>query len=105
MKILFYNHSGHISGAEKVILLALKHLDREKYTPVMICPDGDLSAEAHALGVKVRTIWPLQARFTLNPLRLALYLSSVAGTVLEFRKLIAKESPDLLHANSIRAGI
>ena len=47
----------------------------------------------------------LDARFTSHPLRLAQYLGSFLGAIRSFRKTIATVKPDLLHANSVRAGI
>jgi hypothetical protein len=31
MRILFYNHTGIVSGAEKMLLLSLRHLPRDQY--------------------------------------------------------------------------
>ncbi|HXI74516.1 MAG TPA: hypothetical protein VNG94_02950, partial [Pyrinomonadaceae bacterium] len=43
LKILFYNHTGHISGAERVLMMTLAGLDRSRFDPIVLCPgDGRL---------------------------------------------------------------
>lgn len=106
MKILFYNHTGKVSGAERVILLVLKRLNKSRYVPLMVCPKSDTMAEETAkLGVPCRTINQLEARFTVRPDKLARYFFSFARTFRQLRAEIIKAQPDLIHANSIRAGL
>ena len=106
MKILFYNHTGKVSGAERVILLVLKRMNRRKFTPVMVCPPTDTMAlEAEKLGVPCRTIDQLEARFTVRPDKLLRYLGSFVKTFRQLRKEIKTEQPDVIHANSTRSGL
>ncbi len=105
MRVLFYNHTSNISGAERVLLLALKRLDRTVIEPFVVCPEGELSRECLQLGVPVRSICELNARFTLRPDKLVIYLSSLLRTVKELRNEIILAHVDAIHANSIRAGI
>ncbi len=39
MKILFYNHTGQVSGAEHLLLMILSRLDREQFDPIVVCPE------------------------------------------------------------------
>ena len=106
MKILFYNHQGKISGAERVILLILKKLNRSRFEPSMVCPETDaMSAETKKLGVPCQTINQLEARFTLRPDKLLYYLASFIKTIRQLRAQIIKTQPDLIHAVSIRSGL
>lgn len=106
MKILFYNHTGKVSGAERMILLILKRLDRRRFEPVMVCPESDTMAEETAkLGVPCRTIDQLEARFTMRPGKLAKYFFSFARTFRQLRSEIKNNAPDVIHANSIRSGL
>ena len=105
MRVLFYNHTTNVSGAERVLLLALKRMDRNVIETVVVCPKGDLSRECAQLGVPVRIIRELNARFTLRPDRLAIYFLSLLKTVGDLRNEIIGAQVDAIHANSIRAGI
>lgn len=107
MKILFYNHQGKISGAERVVLLVLKRLNRRVFEPVMICPkeENGMFAEVEKLNVECRAIQPLEARFTLRPDKLVGYLVSLVKTIRQLRAAIKNTNPDLIHAVSTRSGI
>ncbi|MEK6279121.1 MAG: glycosyltransferase family 4 protein [Acidobacteriota bacterium] len=106
MKILFYNHTGQASGAERLLLMILSRLDRQKFDPVMVCPDdGPLMQLAAELAMPVETMASLQARFTWRVDRLVGYLRSFLQVIRQFRQKVISIEPDLIHANSIRAGV
>lgn len=106
MKILFYNHQGKISGAERVVLLVLKRLDRSSFKPVMICPaSGEMQAETEKLNVECRTIERLEARFTMRPDKLLGYFASFVKTIKQLRAEIKNINPNLIHAVSTRSGL
>ena len=105
MKILFYSHTGKVSGAENILLLALKRLNRNRFTPTAVCPEGNLVDEISKLGIPVETIGQLEARFTWRIDLVFKYLLSLFRTIRQLRSEIRKTKPDLIHANSIRAGI
>jgi L-malate glycosyltransferase len=106
MKVLFYNHTGQVSGAERVLLMILARLNRHSFRSVVICPDeGPLSELAVELGVTVENIAPLQARFTWRLNQLFAYAKSFFGVMLLLRRRVCEIKPDILHANSIRAGL
>jgi L-malate glycosyltransferase len=106
MKILFYNHQGKVSGAERIILLILKRLDRSLFTPVMVCPATDTMHEETAkLGIPCIKINQFDARFTLRPDKLIRYFFSFSQTLRRFRDALRREKPDLIHANTIRSGL
>ena len=94
MRVLFYNHTTNISGAERVLLLALRRIDRTVIEPVVICPDGELARECDQLGVPIRAINELNARFTLRPDKLAIYLLSLLKTVRALRNEIISAEVD-----------
>jgi len=106
MKILFYSHTGTVSGAENILLLALKRLNRNRFTASAICPaEGNLAEKISELGVPCRTVAPLEMRFTWRVDLLFKYLLSFCRTFKQLRRAIAEAKPDLIHANSIRAGL
>jgi len=106
VKILFYNHTGTVSGAERVLLLILAGLDPERFDASVICPEeGELFGLATELGVPVGSVEGLQARFTWRLDYLLRYLISFGRVMRQLRRQVNERQPDLIHANSIRAGL
>lgn len=106
LKILFYSHTGKVSGAENILLLALKHLDRRRFLAAAVCPaGGGLAEKITELGIECRPVENLEARFTWRIDLLIRYLLSFWRTIRNLRKEILRDEPDLVHANSIRAGL
>ena len=106
MKIVLYNHTGKVSGAERLLLTAVSRLDRAEFECLMICPpDGPLAGLAAETGMTVQAIRNLEARFTWRPNHFARYCKSFSEVILDFRRNVIQLNPDLIHANSIRAGL
>jgi glycosyltransferase involved in cell wall biosynthesis len=106
LKILFYNHTGTVSGAERVLSMILARLDRDRFDLVVLCPEASRMMElAAAQRVRTRGLQQLDARFTWRPDRILNYLISFAKVIRDARKIVIGESPDAVHANSIRAGL
>ena len=106
MRILYVNHTGNVSGAERVLVDVLKGLDRNRYEPVLLCPsEGRLGAEIRALDVAWKPLPTVGARFSLRPDRLLRAVASMGKAVVALRRQIGELKPDLVHANTIRSGI
>ncbi|HEX3229240.1 MAG TPA: glycosyltransferase family 4 protein [Pyrinomonadaceae bacterium] len=106
MKIVFYNHTGKVSGAERLLLNASRRLDGVEFDRVMVCPaDGPLADLAGEAGMTVHTVANLEARFTWRPGAFLRYGKSFVRVISDFRQKIIELNPDLIHANSIRAGL
>jgi len=104
-RILYVNHTGNVSGAEKVLVEILRGLD-ERYEPFVICPsEGGLAAEVLQLGVEQYPLQPITARFAGRPDQVLRSIAPIFKAVAGLRKKIKILAPDLIHANSIRAGI
>lgn len=106
MKVLFYNHTGQVSGAERMLLMILARLDQRLFDPLVICPEsGPLKNMVTSLGLPVESVPGLEARFTWRVDRLLHYLKSFFLVIRELRRKVIRVKPDLIHANSIRAGL
>ena len=106
MKILFYNHTGQVGGAEGLLLILLARLDRESVDPIVVCPaPGLLGKMVTELAVPVETVAGLEARFTWRVDQFLRYLKSFVQVIREIRQKVLSIRPDLIHANSIRAGL
>lgn len=104
MKILFYNHTDIVSGAERVVLLILSQLNSE-FQSVVMCPAGDLKRQVEAQKIPCLEVKKLEARFTWRLDLMVQYLISFWHVMRSVRSQIKTINPDLIHANSIRAGL
>ncbi len=106
MKILFYNHTGQVSGAERVLLMILSRLDRRHFDSIVVCPEpGPLQEMTNDLGLAVENVDSLEARFTGRVDALARYGQSFFRVMRQLRGRVRDHNPELLHANSIRSGL
>jgi glycosyltransferase involved in cell wall biosynthesis len=107
MRILFYNHTGQVSGAERVLLAILQGgKDKPATQAVLLCPAASpLMLNAQAQGIRCEAIEELQARFTWRVDRLVQYLWSFYLVIRSFRAQVYQFQPELIHANSVRAGL
>ena len=106
LRVLFYNHTAQVSGAERVLLLMLARLSGSHFAPVVICPAaGPLKEMVAELGVRCDEVDSLKARFTWRIDQLAHYLVSFCRLISQVRARVISANPDLIHANSVRAGL
>ncbi len=92
LTLLFVDHASVIGGAERSLLLLLKHLDRDRWQLHLACPPGDLADAARALDVSVHPL-PLprlrrSVRFPFDLLAHAARLARLARA-LDARALVA----------------
>ena len=105
MKILFYNHTAQVSGAERVLMMILSRLNRDQFTPMVLCPTGPMMEMASTLGVNCVEADQLTARFTWRPDLLVRYVVSFVRVIRDVRARVISAQPNIIHANSIRAGL
>lgn len=103
LRVLFYSHSGDVSGAEISLLLTIQHLKMTHTT--LAAPEGDLLNRAQTEGIETVTVRSHRARMSNNPVHT---LRGVVGTLIagfQLRRVVRQNRPDIVHANSIRAGL
>lgn len=103
MRIAFYNHTSAMSGAEISLLLTAKHLTKAQ--PILFAPEGQLLQKARSQGIEVAALPSFRARMTRNPFLLAIYMVGMLWAGWKLALLLRRHKVDLIHANSIRAGI
>jgi L-malate glycosyltransferase len=105
-RVIYINHTGGVSGAERVLLAMLNGLDRSRYEELVLCPaDGTLLQMLEVQGFRCRVVPALNARFTCHPGQLLRYLGSLVRSMAAIRKEVQRFNPDFVHANTLRAGI
>ncbi|MEI7026124.1 glycosyltransferase family 4 protein [Paenibacillus sp. y28] len=103
MKVALYNHTSVVSGAEMNLLLLCKYA--AEIRPIVFAPDGDLLGRARAAGVDVQPIPDCKARLTGNPLHLLAGMLRMLRSGWSFARLVRQTDVELIHANSLRAGM
>jgi glycosyltransferase involved in cell wall biosynthesis len=105
VKICYYNHTGKVSGAEKVLFTLLANLG-PGFEVSLIAPEtAPVRAFCLKHGIRHLPVNELRARFTMNPLLLFRYSCSALRGIWQVRRLVREVAPDVLHANSTRAGM
>jgi glycosyltransferase involved in cell wall biosynthesis len=106
IRVAYVNHTGAVSGAEKVLLNMLRGLDRNVYEPVVICPEnGDLPLIVKAENIACEPMPLIQARFSWRPSDLWRAITSLTRAIGALRRILSLIEPDIVHANGLRAGI
>jgi glycosyltransferase involved in cell wall biosynthesis len=105
IRVVHYNHTEIVAGAERVLLNLLPRLPVHGFESILLSPVGQLHEEAQKLGIQIVPCHSLHARFTSNPWKLARYLWSFVVSIRSIRRQLHDLHPDLVHANSIRAGL
>jgi L-malate glycosyltransferase len=106
IRVAYVNHTGSVSGAERVLVNMVRTLDRATYEPCVICPvDGELARLLEEHGIPCVPSPPVHARFTLHPGRLLKAVRSLGKAISALRKTLSSLKPDIVHANTLRAGI
>jgi glycosyltransferase involved in cell wall biosynthesis len=104
MRVLFVNHTGRMSGAEYSLLELAGGLAGELECE-LACPEGPLASEALRRGLAVHRIRGTDGSLRLHPRHTPAALADIARAAGEIRRLARGRRVDLVHANSIRAGL
>jgi L-malate glycosyltransferase len=105
MRILFVNHTGAWSGAEVSLTRVLAGL-RDEHEVCVACPKaGDLADALDAAGVARLPLPAVDASLRLHPVQTPLGLGQLAAGGVALARAARAFRPDVIHANSPRAGI
>jgi glycosyltransferase involved in cell wall biosynthesis len=104
MKVLFLSHTGAQSGAEVAMLRLIEGLSAE-VERVGVCPPGRLADSLRGLDVAVQEIPGTAVNLRLDPRRTASGVSEVARSARELARIARSVAPDVIHANTVRAGL
>jgi glycosyltransferase involved in cell wall biosynthesis len=104
VRALYVNHTSRISGGELSLITLLEALPAG-VEPTVACPEGALADRARGMGVDVISIRGTDGSLRLHPTRTPLALLEMGQAALGVRKAASTTRADVVHANSIRAGI
>jgi len=104
MRVLYVNHTAIVSGGEHSLLALLGGLPAD-VEPLVAAPRGDLLDAVRALGVPAREIKGTAGSLRLHPLHTPRAMAEMALAAAQVRRAATRHRADVVHANSIRAGI
>lgn len=105
LRILYVNHVGLMSGAEKSLLRLLEGLDRNAVEPFLACPSGPLQDAATDLDIPGLEIEVLRPRRQSGLLRLLAMAWQGMTSSAQLREITRRQQIDLIHANSLVAAL
>jgi L-malate glycosyltransferase len=102
--VLYVNHTSHVGGGEHSLLTLVAGLP-PSVRPVIACPPGELARASAAQGVVVERVPGTDSSLRLHPWHTPRGVVEIGRAALAVRRLADGVGADLVHANSIRAGI
>jgi L-malate glycosyltransferase len=105
MRILFVSHTGSWSGAEVVMMRLIERL-RAHHEVAIACPTRSRTAElARERDVPHYPLPRVDVSLRLDPVWTTIGLSQLAAGGIALRHAVRRFDPDVLHANTLRAGL
>jgi glycosyltransferase involved in cell wall biosynthesis len=104
VNVLYVSHTSQISGAERSLLDLLRWLPDDAH-PSAAAPAGPLRAALGELGIPTSKIMGTTGSLRLHPLHTPRALGELAVSAWQLRRAVRALAADIVHANSIRAGI
>jgi glycosyltransferase involved in cell wall biosynthesis len=104
VNVLYVNHTGEVSGGERSLLILLGALPGE-VRPLVASPRGRLAAEIEQLGVPTTAIIGTAGSLRPHPLHTPRALAEMSLAALQVSRAARGHRAEVVHANSIRAGI
>jgi L-malate glycosyltransferase len=104
VRVLYVNHTSEVSGGERSLLDLLASL-RGDLDITVACPPGRLTEMLHAAGTPTAAITGTAGSLRLHPVHTPRALAEIARAAWEVRTLARRLRSDVVHANSIRAGL
>ncbi|HWX44893.1 MAG TPA: glycosyltransferase family 4 protein [Solirubrobacteraceae bacterium] len=104
MRVLYVNHTSEVSGAERSLLSLLGALP-DTVRPCVATPPGRLMEAVERLGVPTTAIAGTAGSLRLHPLHTPRALAEMALAAAQVRRAARRHNAEVVHANSIRAGI
>ena len=104
MKVLYVNHTGMLGGAEHSLLTLMEGLP-DDLAPIVLSPAGPLHERVRTLGIRTEILPGTTASFRLHPVRTPRALVAMARSAVTVAQIAHRRGVDIIHANSVRAGL
>jgi len=104
LRILHVSHTSLVSGGEHSLLDLLAG-ERGRAAPQLVAPDGPLLERAAALGIETIAVRAIDLTFKGDPRTTAAGLRDAGVVAAQLAARPRSKSYDVIHANSVRAGL
>lgn len=104
MRVLYVNHTAEVSGAERSLLGLLAALP-DTVQPLVATPSGPLAGAVHGLEIPTISIPGTAGSLRLHPLHTPRAMGEMAAAAVAVHRAAGRFRANVVHANSIRAGI
>lgn len=104
LRILLVEHQPLIGGAQRSLIELLRVLGRS-HDVTLACPEGPLAGAVRARGMEVASIPESQLTYRLDLRQTPRELVRALRAGRAVRAIAARLRPDVIHANSLRAGL
>lgn len=104
MRVLYVNHTGMLGGAEHSLLTLLQGLP-DDIVPIVLSPPGPLHERVRALGIRTQSLPGTTGSFQLHPIHTPRALIAIGRSAVAVSHIARRFRVDLIHANSVRAGL
>jgi glycosyltransferase involved in cell wall biosynthesis len=105
MRILFYNHTGLVSGAERSLLELVGGLKDRGEEVLVASPEGPLGRHIASLGLQHEQVPGTTASFKLSLPGYGRAGAELARAAIVLQWVATRFGADVVHANSIRGGL
>jgi L-malate glycosyltransferase len=105
VNVLFVNHTAAASGAELALMRLIEGLRDEHRVAVACPPNGPLAELVDAAGVSRHTIPAFEASLRLDAVQTPVGIARLVAGGAALTRVIRRVRPDVLHANTPRAGL
>lgn len=104
MNVLCVNHAGEVSGAERSLLDLMSGL-RDDLNVRLACPSGPLAGAARERGIPVDPILGTAGSLRLHVVHTPVAVARMTAAAMGVHRHARQMRADIVHANSIRAGL
>lgn len=104
MKVLYVTHTGKLGGGERSLLQILRTLP-DDVAAVVACPPGALEEALKARGVRTVAMPEVEVGLRVHPVHTLRGVLRLAVATAALVRHARRERPDVVHANSARAGL
>jgi glycosyltransferase involved in cell wall biosynthesis len=104
VRVLFVNHTSVVSGAEHSLLTLMEALSPDLVAG-LACPDGPLADVARSRGIDVHLVRGVSGGLRLRPQYALVAGYELMRSGVELADVVRRTGADIVHANSVRAGL
>jgi L-malate glycosyltransferase len=105
MKIVLVNHTSDWSGGEVALMRLIAALSQEHECVVACPPEGTLPERLDEYGIARVALPDVDLSLRVHPVQTPIGIAQVAAAGVALRRRAREEGADLVHANSVRAGL